>query len=150
MKRILFSFVIILLTLSACGTKEIKVYSDEEIDEFNSILENVGNGKTKAYDLREYEECYAGRVSGFYCSQVEQIKDETAAMNRVVENLVLILGDKKNTMIILMDSDGSNSEFVSLKLFEKGYKNIHYFKSGYEKYVSFQDNFVPETGECDC
>ena len=30
---------------------EIKVYSDEQIDEFNKVLENVGNGKTKAYDL---------------------------------------------------------------------------------------------------
>ncbi|MCK9471925.1 MAG: rhodanese-like domain-containing protein, partial [Bacilli bacterium] len=117
---------------------------------YNSILNKIGDGKTKAYDLREYEECYAGRIPGFYCSRIEEIEDEEEALNRIVSNLSLLLGNKKSTLIILIDNDGENSKYVADKLFSLGYKNVHYFKSGYDKYVSLQDDFVPESGDCDC
>lgn len=149
MKKIV-TLLLLLIALVGCSKKEIKVYNDEELEKFNTVLENVGNGKTKAYDLREYEECYAGRIPGFYCSRVEEIEDEEDALDRIVENLGLLLGDKKRTMIILIDNDGNNSSYVANKLFSLGFTNIHYFDSGYSRYVELQDNFVPETGECDC
>lgn len=150
MKKIIILMFFMLFVLSACGNKEIKVYTEADVSEFDSILENVGNGKTKAYDLREYEECYAGRIPGFYCSRVEQIENETEALDKVIKNLKLLLIDKKKTLIILMDNDGKNSEYVATKLFDEGYTNVHYFKSGYDKYVELHEDFVPETGECDC
>lgn len=150
MKKIIILMFFMLFVLSACGNKEIKVYTEADVSEFDSILENVGNGKTKAYDLRDYEECYAGRIPGFYCSRVEQIENETEALDKVIKNLKLLLIDKKKTLIILMDNDGKNSEYVATKLFDEGYTNVHYFKSGYDKYVELHQDFVPETGECDC
>ena len=152
MRKIVYGLMIFLVAviLTGCGSKEIKVYSEENLEEFNEILTNIGDGKTKAYDLRVYEECYSGRIPGFYCSRVEDIQDETEALDRVIYNLTLLLGDKKRTLIILIDNDGENSDYVSKKLFDQGYSNVHYFKDGYERYVELQDGFIPETGECDC
>lgn len=150
MKKLTIMILFMLFVLTACGNKEIKVYQDIEVEEFDTILENVGNGKTKAYDLREYEECYAGRIPGFYCSRVDQIEGETEALDKIINNLKLLLIEKKKTLIILIDNDGKNSEYVATKLFNEGYTNIHYFKSGYDKFVELHENFVPETGECDC
>ena len=150
MKKYLTFIFLILFILNGCTGKDIRVYSDAEVEKYNTILNKIGDGKTKAYDLREYEECYAGRIPGFYCSRIEEIEDEVEALDRIVTNLSLLLGNKKSTLIILIDNDGSSSKYVAEELFSLGYKNIHYFKSGYEKYVSLQDNFVPESGECDC
>lgn len=150
MRKYLLIIFLLVILISGCASKEIVVYSDDQVDEFNSILENVGDGKTKAYDLREYDECYASRIPGFYCSRIEDINNEIEALDRIVNNLSLLLGSKKNTLIILIDNDGKNSAYVASKLFDLGYKNVHYFKNGYEKYVSLNEDFVPESGECDC
>ena len=150
MKKILLIFFALFFVLTACSNKEIKVYTDAEVDDFNQILENVGNGKTKAYDLRAYDECYASRIPGFFCSRAKESENEKEDLDRIIENLTLLLGDKFRTMIILMDKDDINASYVAQELFEKGYKNIHYFKSGYDKYVELQTDFVPETGDCDC
>lgn len=146
----LFSLILLLFVLVACGKGEIKVYSVEEIADFDMILENVGTTGVKAYDLREYEECYAGRVPGFFCARIYEFAEEDNIFDEIVNNLELILGSKKDTLIILMDNDGSQAEYVANKLFEKGYSNIHYFKEGYEKYVELHPGFVPESGDCDC
>lgn len=150
MKKIIIALFLLLFVLTGCMKGEIKVYSDEQIDEFNKVLENVGNGKTKAYDLRTYEECYAGRIPGFYCARVDEVEDEQTALDKIITNLSLLLGDKKNHMIILVDNADGNASYVASKLFEKGYKNVHYFENGYTRYVQLQKDFIPETGECDC
>lgn len=150
MKRLIIVLLLLVIILTGCGSKEIKIYNDENVAEFNNILANIGDGSTKAYDLREYEECYAGRIPSFYCSRIEDIEDETESLDRIVQNLALLLGNKKRTMIILIDNDGSNSYYVATKLYDAGYTNVHYFNGGYERYVELQDEFVPETGECEC
>lgn len=149
MKKVIF-LLILTLTLVACNQGKIYTYSVDEVEEFNKILENVGNGKTKAYDLREYEECYAGRIPGFFCSRVYDFVDEDMMLDEIVNNLSILLGKKKNTLIILVDKDGKDAEYVANKLFEKGFKNIHFFQAGYETYVRLNPNFVPETGDCEC
>ena len=149
MKKLII-VLLMFFVLTACTKKQIKVYTETNVEEFDSVLENVGNGNTKAYDLREYEECYAGRIPGFYCSRVEQIEDKTEALDKVVKNLELLLMNNKKTLIILIDKDGGSSEYVANKLFEDGYTNVHYFKCGYSEYVKLHADFVPETGECDC
>ena len=150
MRKIVFILFLLLSLLTACVQKEIKAYDDTDIDEFNKVLDNVGNGKTKAYDLREYDECYNGRIPGFYCSRVYQSENKKEDLDKIIDNLKLLLGDKKRTMIILMDNNDGNAAVVAQELFISGYKNIHYFKNGYDRYVELQPDFVPEAGDCDC
>lgn len=149
MKRLTL-IVFILILLVGCNKKEVKVYMDSEVSEFNEILKNVGNGKTKAYDLRSYVDCYEARIPGFYCATIVNQKNEEKTINQIANDLTLILGKKKNTMIILIDYDGRRSEELTTILNEFGYYNIHYFKSGYARYVELNDDFVPESGDCDC
>lgn len=150
MKKLTIGLLLCFFILVGCGQTEIKVYSDDEFASFNSLLENIGNKKTSAYDLRDYDECYLERIPGFYCSGFANIEDEKESLDSVANNLMLILGAKKKQMIILMDNDGENSRYLANLLFENGYKNIHYFESGYARYVELHPDFIPETGDCDC
>lgn len=150
MRKGIMILILFLIFLTGCSKNEIKAYEDFEIEEFNEVLKNIGKGKTKAYDLREHEECVASRIPGFLCARFLVSEEEKASLDRVVENLAILLGNKKRTIIILMDNDGSNSKYVAEELLTRGYTNIHYFLSGYESYVRLQPDFIPESGDCDC
>lgn len=151
MKKVLIVLLLLLVPLlSSCDKENIKVYDDQDIASFNKLLNNIGNGKTKAYDLRKYEECYEGRIPGFYCSRVHKIENEQEALDKVVSDLSTILGNKYKTLIILIDGGNGNSNYVASKLEEKGFTNIRYFKNGYNKYVELVDDFIPDVGDCDC
>jgi len=149
MKKV-FLLLFFLLLLTSCNNSKIKVYTNEEIDEFNKLLENVGKENIKAYDLRDYEECKAGRIKGFFCAKVYNFQNYDNVLDVIVSNITILLGKKKKTLIILIDNDGKDAEYVANKLKENGFQNIHYFQNGYLEYVRLNPDFVPETGECEC
>ncbi len=147
MKRL--SFILLLLLLSGCKTKEIKVYSDSQIEEFDQMLSLAEDGDSKTYDLRNEQDCRSGRIPGFFCVRIVNSKGLEKSLDQICEDLQLILGKDKGRLIVFMDYDGSDANFLSEKLFKAGYYNIHYFQSGYETYKNLKGSeFIPETGEC--
>lgn len=148
MKKLIF-IILLVITITGCSKKEITIYEDHEINGFDEILKNIGNGTTKAYDLRSEEECYAGRIPKFFCARTKDINGKVKSLDTIYDNLVLLIGKKYNYMIILMDKNNGEAKYLADKLFSAGYYNIHYFKSGYDVYAEIKkDTFVPEIGEC--
>mgnify|MGYP001073565795 CR=1 FL=1 len=148
MKHII-PFLLFLLLLSGCKSKEITVYQDADISKFDEILMNIGNGNTKAYDLRSMEDCREGRIPGFFCMRTINSNNEVRSLERIHSDLKSLLGNDYDYLIILMDYDGQEAAKLASLLFADGYYNIHYFESGYQEYVDLKgDLFVPETGDC--
>ncbi len=138
------------MVLVGCRSKEIKVYADEEIADFDALLQTASKSNAKRYDLRHQEHCRAGRIPGFFCARTNDSKGQEVSLDEIVENLKIILGKERKRLIILVDYDGNDANYVATKLFQEGYHNIHYFESGYECYANLKGSeFVPETGECD-
>jgi len=127
--------------------KQGQVY--DEVDGFNKVLTKIGDGKTKAYDLRHYDDCISGRIPGFYCMRTI-FNEQERSIEELASSLILILGKKYNFCIILIDYDGTDSlEFKDI-MNKAGFYNIHYFASGYQVYVELMgEEFIPATGECD-
>ncbi|MGD9605386.1 MAG: rhodanese-like domain-containing protein [Bacilli bacterium] len=147
MKRVCLLLIICLL--AGCKQGQIFVYQDDEIANFDKILINIGNGHTKAYDLRSEDECVLGRIPGFFCMRTTNSLGEEKSLETIFEHLTLLVADDYNYLIILMDNDGSDSTYLAGLLFDAGYQNVHYFASGYDKYAQLKgDEFIPETGEC--
>lgn len=146
-KTINLLLLILLFLLSGCKTQG-KVYYDDDIDDFDKILTCIGDGNTKAYDLRSYYDCIEGRIPGFFCMRT--IRDGVErSLDEIADDLIILLGNKYNFRIILMDYDGKNCRYFTELMNEFGYFNIHYFKSGYHRYVELKgDDFVPDVGEC--
>lgn len=148
MKKLIF-VILLLITVTGCAKKEITIYEDDEIDAFDQILTKIGNGTTKAYDLRSEEECYTGRIPKFFCARTKDINGNVKSLDTIYENLVLLIGKKYSYLIILMDNNNGEAKYLANKLFLAGYYNIHYFKSGYDVYAEMRkDSFIPEIGEC--
>lgn len=149
MKRILILFTFILL-FAGCVRREIHIYEDNEINDFDKVLTDIGNGKTKAYDLRGYDECTAERIPGFICIRTKDTEGNEKSLDTVVSDLGWKLGKRHGYLIILSDNHGEEASYVASKLFEMGYYNVHYFQNGYLRYKELKgSSFVPETGECD-
>lgn len=126
------------------------MYRDDELSAFDRILESIGDGYTKAYDLRSIEDCREGRIPGFFCARTVNSKGETKTLERIRDDLKLLLGKEYDNLIILMDKSGQDATKLAEMLFAEGYYNIHYFQSGYQRYVELKGaSFTPETGECD-
>ena len=148
MKKILL-FALIILVLSGCAKKQIYVYSDDEINDFDKILENTGNGKTKAYDLRSEEKCFEGRIPKFFCMRTKNSLGEEISLDQIYENMKILLNDNYKTLIIFIDDGNNEASYLAEKLFRDGFYNIHYFKNGYERYRELKgESFIPETGDC--
>lgn len=138
------------MLLAGCRSKEIRVYTDDEINEFDALLAIASKSNAKRYDLRHQDDCWAGRIPGFFCARTTDSQGRETTLDEIVENLKIILGKDRKRLIILMDDDGTDAAYVATKLFREGYYNIHYFKSGYECYANLKGSeFVPETGDCD-
>lgn len=147
MKHVMF---LLLLLLVGCSSGKVYVYQDNDIAQFDRILENIGNQKTKAYDLRSEEICKLGRIPGFFCMRTTNSLGEEKTLDTIFEHLQLLIGDDYQYLIILMDEDGSDSAYLAHLLLEAGYRNVHYFASGYHTYATLKgDGFVPEVGECE-
>jgi hypothetical protein len=141
--------VLLLAFLCGCKNKEITVYQDEDLTDFDHMLENIGDGTTKAYDLRLLESCREGRIPGFFCARTVNSQGEVKTLARIRDDLKLLLGKDYGRLIILMDESGEEASQLASMLFAEGFYNIHYFQSGYQRYVELKGNtFVPETGEC--
>jgi hypothetical protein len=148
-KRILILFTFLFLC-TGCVQKKIHIYADDEIEGFDKVLADVGNGNTKAYDLRSYDGCTAERIPGFVCIRTKDTGGNEKSLDTVVSDLGWKLGKRYGYLIILSDANGEEASYVAGKLFEMGYYNVHYFRSGYSRYKELKGNsFVPETGECD-
>ncbi|HHZ11937.1 MAG TPA: rhodanese-like domain-containing protein [Acholeplasmataceae bacterium] len=140
--------ILLLLFLSGCAKNPVKVYTDPEISEFEKVFMEAGS-KAKKYDLRHLEDCRKGRIPGFYCARVLKGNGEEKTLEDISEDLALIVKNKR-TPIILIDYDGGDAEELSGMLREKGFVNIHFFRSGYGRYAELKgDDFVPDTGECE-
>lgn len=147
--RSILILIMMLLLLSACGRTKGKVYEDADIAEFDKVLMRVGDGKTKAYDLRSYDDCVAGRIPGFFCMRTMRDGKERT-VEEIATDLILLLGKKYNHLIIVVDYDGTDARRFAEIMNASGYYNIHYFAGGYDRYVALKgDDFVPETGGCD-
>ncbi len=134
-------FILLLFFLSGCASESIKVYSDEDLKTFDELLARSGSNAIK-YDLRQEEDCLQERIPGFFCA-----RSGGKSSADIFEELVLIA--KKKTPIILIDDGGDEAYLLAEKLKKAGYRNIHYFQGGYERYVALKGkDFVPETGEC--
>jgi len=145
-KLIIMLFVVLFL-LSACKSQG-KIYKDEDIDDFDRILNYIGNGNTKAYDLRSYNDCVAGRIPGFFCMRTIR-SGKVRSLEEIASDLMILLGDKYNFRIILIDYNGEDARHFTELMNNSGYYNIHYFAGGYNRYVELKGNdFVPEIGEC--
>ncbi len=149
-KYFLLILLFVLPLIVACNSEAVRIYSDSEVSLFTKDIKKLGDGKTRAYDLRDFEECIEERIPKFYCSRILEIEDLKESLDAVVDSIELVLGPKKNTLILLIDSNGENSNYVADKLAEKGFTKIRYFKSGYNKYKELQADFIPEKGDCDC
>ena len=148
MKRLCLFAVLFLLV--GCGKAEIHVYSDDEIDDFDKLLTNIGDGNTKAYDLRSEEICFLGRIPGFFCVRTTNSLGEEKTLDTIFEHLTLLVGNDYQYLIILIDDDGEDSAYLANLLVAAGYKNVHYFANGYNRYVEIKKEiFVPETGRCE-
>lgn len=144
------SLLVILFLLVGCGKAVTHVYSDDKIDDFDKILTNIGDGNTKAYDLRSEEVCILGRIPGFFCVRTTNNLGEEKTLDMIFEHLTLLVGDDYQYLIILIDDDGDDSAYLADLLVAAGYKNVHYFENGYDRYAEIKkDSFVPETGPCE-
>jgi len=134
--------------ITGCSLKEIHVYSDDEIEEFDKLVSN-GKTKTKMYDIRSESVCIEGRIPGFICMRPTNSQGEERTLDKIFDYLILVIGDEYGYRIILMDNDGQDSRYIAEKLLDKGYYNVHFFSSGYNRYVELKgDSFIPEVGDC--
>ncbi|MDD3999807.1 MAG: rhodanese-like domain-containing protein [Bacilli bacterium] len=148
MRKLLVLFLFFFLC--GCKNKEIIVYSDDEINDFDLILIQAQTHKSKTYDLRSEEDCRRGRIPGFFCVRSVNSKGIKKSLDQIAADLKLILGTDYNYLIVLIDEDGSEASYLADKLFSQGYYNIHYFESGFDQFVKLKgEEFVPEIGDCD-
>lgn len=148
MKKWLIIFLFFFLI--GCDKTAVHVYEDGDIAAFDEVCENIGDGHTKAYDLRVEPDCIAGRIPGFFCMRTVNSEDVIQPLDAIYENLKILIGKDYGYLIIFMDEDGTDAGYLAEKLAADGYDNIHYFKGGYDRYAELAgEDFVPETGECD-
>ena len=142
--------LLLLACLVGCTSGKSFVYHDDELAKFDKVLENIGDGHTKAYDLRSEEDCLLGRIPGFFCMRTIDSSNNEKSLDTIFEHLSLLIGNDYAYLIILMDADGIDSAYLAGLLVDAGYRNVHYFASGYARYVYLKgDSFVPEVGPCE-
>jgi hypothetical protein len=143
-------FLVLMFFLIGCDQEKVTVYLDSDVEAFDEILLNIGNGHTKAYDIRSETSCIDGRIPGFFCMRTVDSEGIEKPLEEIASNLMLLIGNDYNYLIILMDEDGTSCHYLAEILANAGYRNIHYFQNGYESYVLLKgDSFIPEVGECE-
>lgn len=144
--------VIILFCLfmcTSCKKEEFKQYVENEarsfIDEIYSYID-----KKKDYcliDARSLNEDFAsGHFRGFINYDIES--GSLDEFSYKIESMYA-----KDTVIFIIDKDGSNINDLMIKLKEVGYKKIHGYLGGYEKLLKENKNdfdIVTGTDDCGC
>lgn len=145
MKKVSLLIVFISLTFLLLGCNEANVYDITTIQEFDEMIKL---NDAVRYDLRSSKECEKGHIPRFMCMRTIDENGNLKELDEIIKNIKIIY-DKDKTIILIADDEETVKE-VADKLTNNGYRNICYFKDGYQKYKEAKgDSFIPEEG-CNC
>lgn len=139
MKKIIITLLFIFI-LVGCKAQPHEISTAIEFDKI--IAKSVVR-----YDLRTYEECSDGHIPGFLCID----NGDLSSVEQAIYNITNKYSNyKKSDIIVLISKNTIDAQEAASQLAKKGFKNIYYFRGGYDEYVNQKgDDFEPEVG-CDC